>query len=76
MIATVGVDELGPGLQHQRRHRRRRDRARRCGAEKLVYLTDVAGLYADYPDESSLISRIDVDGLERAARPTARPTAG
>jgi acetylglutamate kinase len=34
-------------------------------AEKLVYLTDVAGLYADYPDESSLVSRIDVAGLVR-----------
>jgi acetylglutamate kinase len=32
-------------------------------AEKLVYLTDVAGIYADYPDETSRISRIDVDGL-------------
>ena len=35
-------------------------------AEKLVYLTDVAGLYEDFPDETSLISQIDVDGLERA----------
>jgi acetylglutamate kinase len=34
-------------------------------AEKLVYLTDVAGVYGDYPDEESLISRIDVAGLER-----------
>ena len=42
-----------PGLQHQRRHRGRRDRRWRCSAEKLVYLTDVAGLYADYPDEST-----------------------
>ncbi|MDQ1521187.1 MAG: acetylglutamate kinase [Actinomycetota bacterium] len=33
-------------------------------AEKLVYLTDVAGIYADWPDESSLVDRIDVDGLE------------
>ena len=33
-------------------------------AEKLVYLTDVAGVYGDYPDESSLISRIDAAGLE------------
>jgi acetylglutamate kinase len=32
-------------------------------AEKLVYLTDVAGLYADYGDESSLISQTDVDGI-------------
>jgi acetylglutamate kinase len=34
-------------------------------AEKLVYLTDVAGVYGDYPDESSLISRIDATGLEQ-----------
>ncbi len=33
-------------------------------AEKLVYLTDVAGVYGDYPDESTLISRIDAGGLE------------
>jgi acetylglutamate kinase len=33
-------------------------------AEKLVYLTDVAGIYADWPDESSLVDRIDVEGLE------------
>ena len=33
-------------------------------AEKLVYLTDVAGVYGDYPDESTLISRIDAVGLE------------
>ena len=37
-------------------------------AEKLVYLTNVAGLYADYPDESSLISHVDVEGLERLER--------
>jgi len=35
------------------------------GAEKLVYLTDVAGVYANFPDENSLVSRIDADGLER-----------
>jgi acetylglutamate kinase len=32
-------------------------------AEKLVYLTNVAGLYADVADEASLISRIEVDRL-------------
>jgi acetylglutamate kinase len=32
-------------------------------AEKLVYLTDVAGVYADYPDESSLVTGIDAAGL-------------
>ncbi|MFR9730187.1 acetylglutamate kinase [Saccharopolyspora sp. MS10] len=34
------------------------------GAEKLVVLTDVEGLYTDWPDRSSLVSRIDADRLE------------
>ncbi len=33
-------------------------------AEKLVMLTDVAGVYRRYPDPGSLIGRIDTDGLE------------
>lgn len=37
-------------------------------AEKLVYLTDVNGVYGDYPDESTLISRIDALGLEDLVR--------
>ena len=41
-------------------------------AEKLVYLTDVLGVYEDYPDEASLISQIDVAGMERLARERAR----
>lgn len=35
------------------------------GATKLVYLTDVEGLYRDLGDADSLISVIDVDGLRR-----------
>lgn len=35
------------------------------GAEKLVVLTDVEGLYTDWPDRSSLVSRIDADRLEK-----------
>ena len=34
------------------------------GAEKLVVLTDVEGLYTDWPDRSSLISKIDAQRLE------------
>lgn len=34
------------------------------GAEKLVVLTDVEGLYADWPDRSSLVDRIGADRLE------------
>jgi acetylglutamate kinase len=33
------------------------------GAEKLVVLTDVEGLYRNWPDRSSLTSRIDADEL-------------
>lgn len=34
------------------------------GAEKLVVLTDVEGLYTNWPDRSSLVSRLDADELE------------
>ncbi|WP_241386340.1 acetylglutamate kinase [Rhodococcus sp. CH91] len=37
--------------------------AEALGAEKLVVLTDVEGLYTNWPDRSSLTSRIDVDSL-------------
>ncbi|MGP4019532.1 acetylglutamate kinase [Saccharopolyspora sp. 5N708] len=33
------------------------------GAEKLVVLTDVEGLYTNWPDRSSLVSRLDVEQL-------------
>ena len=66
IVATVGVDESGQAYNVNA------DTvagaiAEAVGAEKLVYLTDVAGLYEDFGDEGSLISRIDVDGLERLA---------
>ena len=64
VIATVGVDDTGQAYNINA------DTvagavAEALDAEKLVYLTDVAGVYSDWPDESSLISRIDVDGLEK-----------
>ena len=33
------------------------------GAQKFVVMTDVAGLYADWPDRGSLVSEIDADDL-------------
>jgi len=64
VIATVGVDESGQA------HNVNADSvaaaiAAALGAEKLVYLTDVLGVYEDYPDPESLISQIDVAGMER-----------
>jgi len=39
--------------------------AEALGARKLVVLTDVPGLYTDWPDTSSLTSEIDADALEK-----------
>ena len=64
VVATVGVDDTGQA------HNINADTAAAAiagalQAEKLVYLTDVAGVYENYPDEASLISQIDVEGMER-----------
>jgi acetylglutamate kinase len=64
VIATIGVDDDGQAYNINA------DTvagaiAESLDAEKLVYLTDVAGVYRDWPDESTLISRVDVDGLEK-----------
>lgn len=39
--------------------------AQALGAQKLVVLTDVEGLYADWPDQSSLISQIEISQLKQ-----------
>jgi acetylglutamate kinase len=62
VVATVGVDEAGQAYNVNA------DTvagaiAESLRAEKLVYLTNVAGMYGDLADETSLISRIDVDRL-------------
>jgi len=62
VVATVGVDEAGQAYNVNA------DTvagaiAESLQAEKLVYLTNVTGLYRDLADEASLISRIDVDRL-------------
>jgi acetylglutamate kinase len=64
VIATIGVDDDGQAYNVNA------DTvagaiAESLDAEKLVYLTDVAGVYGDWPNDSSLISRVDVDGLEK-----------
>ena len=66
VVATVGVDDAGQAYNVNA------DTvagaiAESLRAEKLVYLTNVAGLYGDLADEASLISRIDVDRLSALA---------
>jgi acetylglutamate kinase len=63
IVATVGVDADGQAYNVNA------DTvagaiARALRAEKLVYLTDVAGIFEDFGDETSLISNTDVAGLE------------
>ena len=64
VIATVGVDDDGQAY-NVNADTVAGAMAEALDAEKLVYLTDVAGVYGDWPDETSLISRIDVGGMER-----------
>ena len=64
VIATIGVDDDGQAYNINA------DTvagaiATALEAEKLVYLTDVGGVYGEWPDESSLISRVEVDELEK-----------
>ena len=66
VVATIGVDSDGQAYNVNA------DAvagaiAEALGASKLVYLTDVAGIYERWPDEGSLVSRIDVDGLTALA---------
>jgi acetylglutamate kinase len=63
VVATVGVDETGQAYNVNA------DAvagaiAAALKAEKLVYLTNVAGLYRDFDDPTSLISQISLDDLE------------
>ncbi|HEU5301438.1 MAG TPA: acetylglutamate kinase [Acidimicrobiia bacterium] len=64
VVATIGADAEG------RPYNVNADTAAGAiasalGAEKLVYLTDVAGVYSDFGDDSSLVSQTDVAGLEQ-----------
>jgi acetylglutamate kinase len=64
VVATVGVDDSGQPYNVNA------DAvagaiAISLQAEKLVYLTDVAGVYEDFSDDSSLVTQTDTAGLER-----------
>jgi acetylglutamate kinase len=64
VIATIGVDRAGQAY-NVNADVVAAAIAAALGAEKLVYLTDVTGLYERWPDEASLISRVDIAGLEQ-----------
>ena len=63
VVATMGVDDTGQAYNVNA------DLvagaiAAALDAEKLVYLTNVAGLYSDFSDPSTLVSRVDLAGLK------------
>jgi acetylglutamate kinase len=64
VVATIGVDDAGQAY-NVNADAVAAAIARSLHAEKLVYLTDVAGIFEDFSDSSSLISQTDVAGLER-----------
>ena len=64
VVATVGIDDDGQPYNVNA------DAvagaiAIALSAEKLVYLTDVAGIFEDFGDEGSLVAQTDADGLEQ-----------
>ena len=67
VVATIGVDDDGQAY-NVNADTVASAIAAALHAEKLVYLTDVAGIYADFDDPSTLISQTDVAGLAAAPR--------
>jgi acetylglutamate kinase len=64
VIATVAPDANGV-LHNVNADTAAAALAEALGARKLVVLTDVPGLYTDWPNTSSLVSEIDADALEK-----------
>jgi acetylglutamate kinase len=63
VVATIGVDDDGQAY-NVNADAAAAAIAQAVHAEKLVYLTDIAGIYRDIGDDASLVSRIDVAGLD------------
>ena len=64
VIATVAPDAAGV-VHNVNADTAAAALAQALGARKLVVLTDVPGLYTDWPDTSSLTTSIDADALEK-----------
>lgn len=64
VVSTVARDEDGVGLLNVNADSAAAALAIALGAAKLVILTDVAGLYRDWPNRDSLISVITTTELE------------
>ena len=65
VISTVAVENGSTGILNVNADSAAAALAVALGAAKLVVLTDVAGLYKDWPNRDSLVSEIDSDELEQ-----------
>lgn len=66
VVSSVALDEHDPGhVLNVNADLAAGELAASLGAEKLMMLTDVEGLYADWPDRSSLVSRLTSEELRR-----------
>ncbi|PWJ50199.1 N-acetylglutamate kinase [Quadrisphaera granulorum] len=65
VVATVAPEEDGDGVLNVNADTAAAALAVALGARKLVVLTDVEGLYSDWPDRSSLVSQIGAAELEQ-----------
>ncbi|KAJ6851374.1 uncharacterized protein M6B38_258695 [Iris pallida] len=64
VIASVAADEKGQGY-NVNADTAAGEIAAAIGAEKLILLTDVAGILADREDPGSLVKEIDISGVRR-----------
>ena len=65
VVSTIAPDRDSAGVLNVNADTAAAALATALGARKLIVLTDVEGLYADWPDRSSLVSRITADDLEQ-----------
>ena len=65
VVSTIAPDADSAGVLNVNADTAAAALATALGARKLIVLTDVEGLYADWPDRSSLVSRITADDLEQ-----------
>ncbi|KAK8970964.1 hypothetical protein KSP40_PGU009619 [Platanthera guangdongensis] len=67
VIASVASDDKGQGY-NVNADTAAGEIAAAIGAEKLILLTDVAGILEDRDDPGSLVREIDIDGVRRMVR--------
>jgi acetylglutamate kinase len=65
VISTVALENGSAGILNVNADSAAASLAVALGAAKLVMLTDVPGLYKDWPNRDSLVSEIDSEGLEQ-----------